>query len=89
MAKRVSFVGSIKWRTRRRFSRADALELAARRAQIPGTDEKTLLVGISSRGFDPDVPLDAQLSPRDLLGAWRHDSSRSRLKQAVEPGEIL
>ncbi len=73
VAKRVSFVGSIKWRAQRRFSRADALELAARRAQVPGTSGKTLLVGVSSRGFDPDVPLDVQLSPQDLLGAWRHD----------------
>lgn len=71
VAKRVAFVGSVKWRAKRRFSRADALELAARRAQIPGTGEKTLLIGVSSRGFDPDVPLDAQLSPQDLLGAWR------------------
>ncbi len=70
VAKRVAFVGSIKWRTRRRFNRADALELAARRAQVPGADEKTLLVGVSSQGFDPDVPLDARLSPQDLLGAW-------------------
>lgn len=73
VAKRVTFVGSIKWRARQRFGRADALELAARRAQVPGASEKTLLVGVSSRGFDPDVPLDAQLSPQDLLGAWRHD----------------
>jgi len=73
VAKRVSLVDSVKWRARRRFNRTDALELAARRVQVPGTSEKTLLVGVSSRGFDPDVPLDVQLSPQDLLGAWRHD----------------
>ncbi len=71
MAKRVAFVGSIKWRARRRFGRADALELASQRAQVPGADESTLLVGVSSRGFEADVPLDVRLSPRELLGAWR------------------
>jgi AAA+ ATPase superfamily predicted ATPase len=71
VAKRVAFVGSIKWRDARRFSRADALELAARRGEVPGAGEKTLLVGVSSRGFDADVPLDARLAPEDLIDAWR------------------
>ncbi len=71
LAERVAFVGEVKWRARRRFSRADALELAARRGQVPGGDEKTLLVGVSSQGFDADVPLDVALSPDELIGAWR------------------
>lgn len=71
VAKRVAFVGSIKWRNARRFSRADALELATRRGEVPGAGEKTLLVGVSSRGFDTDVPVDVRLSPEDLIGAWR------------------
>jgi AAA+ ATPase superfamily predicted ATPase len=69
-AKRVAFVGSIKWRARRRFGRTDALELAARRGDVPGADERTLLVGVSSSGFERNVPLDVRLSPADLLGAW-------------------
>ena len=71
LAERVAFVGEVKWRARRRFSRADALELAARRGQVPGGGEKTLLVGVSSQGFDADVPLDVALSPEELIGAWR------------------
>lgn len=71
VAKRVGFVGSVKWRAKRPFGRADALELASRRDEVPGAGEKTLLVGVSSRGFDADVPLDVRLSPQDLVGAWR------------------
>ena len=71
LAKRVAFVGSVKWRTRGRFGRADAQQLAARRAQLPGASEETLLVGVSSRGFEPNVPLDVRLEPADLVGAWR------------------
>ena len=29
------------------------------------------LVGVSSRGFDPNVPLDVRLEPADLVDAWR------------------
>jgi AAA+ ATPase superfamily predicted ATPase len=70
LAKRVAFIGSVKWRARRRFSRADALELASRRGEVPGADAETLLVGVSSRGFDENAPLDVALSPRDLVDAW-------------------
>ena len=71
VAKRVAFVGSVKWRTRGRFGRADARRLAARRAQLPGASEETLLVGVSSRGFEPNIPLDVRLEPADLVNAWR------------------
>jgi len=70
VAKRVAFVGSVKWRQRRRFGRKDALELASRRALVPGATERTPLVGVSSRGFEANVPLDLRLSPPDLIGAW-------------------
>ena len=71
VAKQVAFVGSVKWRERRRFNHADALELSSRRAQVPGTSEKTLLVGVSSSGFGDDVNLDEQLSPSQLIDSWR------------------
>jgi hypothetical protein len=38
---------------------------------VPGASEKTLLLGVSSRGFEANVPLDVQLSPQDLVAAWR------------------
>ncbi len=71
VADRVAFVGEIKWRARRRFGRADALQLAARRSEVPGASEETLLVGVSSQGFDAGVPLDVRLSPQNLIDAWR------------------
>lgn len=70
VAKRVDFVGSIKWREKRPFSRADGLDLAARRDEVPGAGEDTLLVGVSSQGFEDDAPLDVRVSPEDLIAAW-------------------
>jgi hypothetical protein len=71
VASRIGFVGSIKWRREGPFSRADGLTLAARRDDVPGAGEDTLLVGVSSTSFDADAPLDARLSPADLIEAWR------------------
>lgn len=74
-AKRIAFVGSIKWRVKKPFSRADALDLAAARSEVPGADGNTLLLGVSSRGFDDGVPLDVRVSPQDLVSAWRNGSA--------------
>jgi uncharacterized protein len=71
VAKRVAFVGSVKWRQKRGFGRNDALKLASQRGEVPGATEKTALVGVSSSGFAPDAPLDVRLAPEDLVGAWR------------------
>jgi len=71
VAKRVTFLGSIKWRQRRKFSDADARDLASRRAEVPGADERTPLLGISSSGFAAGAGLDLKLSPEELLDAWR------------------
>jgi len=68
---RIGFVGSVKWRVGRSFSRADGLELAARRQDVPGASDDTPLVGVSAQGFDDDAPLDVRLAPDDLIGAWR------------------
>ncbi len=71
VAKRLGFVGSIKWRQDRPFDRADALRLVAGRDAIPGASEETPLIGISASGFDRDLPLDARLGAEDLIEAWR------------------
>lgn len=71
VAKRISFLGSIKWRERQPFGRADAADLATRRADVPGADADTLLVGVSAQGFAEDTPLDVRLGPEDLIDAWR------------------
>ncbi len=70
VARRIAFAGSVKWRERRPFGRADGLELASARGQIPGAGPETRLVGVSSRGFDDDAPLDLTLGPEDLIDAW-------------------
>lgn len=71
VAKRIGFVGSVKWRESQPFGRADGLALAAARSDIPGASEDTLLVGVSAQGFDGDALLDERLSPEDLIAAWR------------------
>lgn len=71
VAERVGFLGSVKWRQARPFGRSDALALAARRDDVPGAGDGTLLVGVSSRGFDDDAPLDVRLSAEELIDAWR------------------
>ena len=67
--RRVSFIGSIKWRQRRPFSGADASALAAQLPLVPGVDDRTVLLAVSSSGFDVrDVPI--TLGPAELLEAW-------------------
>jgi len=73
IAKRIGFVGSIKWRAERPFSRADSIALAETRSQVPGAGKTTPLIGVSSSGFEEDAPLDVRLEPDDLVAAWRGD----------------
>jgi len=77
IATRIGFVGSIKWRSRRPFSRADAISLAVSRPEVPGAGGETPLVGVSSSGFDDDTPLDVRLTADDLVDAWRAAASRA------------
>lgn len=67
--RRVSFIGSVKWRQRRPFSGTDASALAAQLPMVPGVDDRTKLLAVSSSGFDVrDVPI--TLGPTELLQAW-------------------
>ena len=67
--RRVSFIGSIKWRQRRPFSGTDASALAAQLRVVPGVDDRTVLLAVSSSGFAVrDVPI--TLGPAELLEAW-------------------
>jgi uncharacterized protein len=67
--RRVSFIGSIKWRQRRPFSGTDASALAAQLAMVPGVDDRTVLLAVSSSGFEVrGVPI--TLGPDELLQAW-------------------
>ncbi|MBF6619565.1 MAG: hypothetical protein ITG02_04980 [Patulibacter sp.] len=65
----IGFVGSIKWREREPFAAPEVLALARHRAAVPGA-EQARLVGVSRSGFEPEIGLDAQITPEDLLGAW-------------------
>jgi uncharacterized protein len=67
----VAFIGSIKWRERQSFRRADAGQLASQRTQVPGANDATLLVGVSRHGFDNDAQLDIRLGPDDIIDAYR------------------
>jgi AAA+ ATPase superfamily predicted ATPase len=70
--RRVAFVGSIKWRERTPFGGRDLGRIAAQRDEVPGTDEDTVLIGVSREGFDEQgKSLDAALVPEDLLEAWK------------------
>jgi hypothetical protein len=51
---------------KRFIGRGDLSRLIQHRALVPGTSEKTLLVGVSRSGFAVDG-LDGFLSPDDLL----------------------
>lgn len=72
VARQIGFVGSIKWRSRKPFSRADAIALAETRSRVPGAGETTPLLGVSSSGFEK-ASLDLRLTPSDLIAAWRSD----------------
>lgn len=65
----ITMIGSVKWRTRRRFDRDDLLALAQARAQVPGA-EGVPLVGVSRAGFETS-DLDVLLTPDDLIAGWR------------------
>jgi hypothetical protein len=70
--KRVAFVGSIKWRERIPFGGRGLGRIAAQRDEVPGTDEDTVLVGVSREEFDVrGRGLDVDLVPEDLLEAWK------------------
>jgi uncharacterized protein len=66
----ISFVGSIKWRERARFTASDTRALSEQRATVPGAED-ALLVGVSRSGFAADAALDVALSADDLIAAWR------------------
>lgn len=69
VAKRISFVGSIKWRDRHPFDERDLAELVAHRSRMPGADESTPLLAVARSPVAVGSPM--ALGPDDLLAAWR------------------
>lgn len=71
-ARKISFVGSVKWHERSPFGNHDFAALAKDAQYVPGADESTPLIAISRCGFDTDAPA-AVYGPGDLLRAWAPD----------------
>jgi hypothetical protein len=70
VARRIAFVGSIKWRERQPFDRRDLADLTAQRVHVPGAGAETRLVAVTRAGSTA-AGVDAVLGPEDLLDAYR------------------
>ncbi|MGC5010825.1 ATP-binding protein [Streptosporangium sp. DT93] len=71
VARRIHFVGSIKWLDTRPFDRRDYDDLVQGSAAVPGVTVDTPKVAVSRAGFESGLPLAAAWTPEDLLAAWR------------------
>ncbi|WP_100445826.1 ATP-binding protein [Glycomyces xiaoerkulensis] len=71
VAKRVDFLGSVKWLENETFGWKDLNRLAADARAVPGATGETPLVAVTLNGADPDLPLAAHWGPDDLVRAWR------------------
>lgn len=69
IAKRITMVGSIKWRDNSTFDARDVSRLAMHRSQLPGAGEDAELIAVSRSGGKLDGV--RVLMPEDLLEAWR------------------
>jgi AAA+ ATPase superfamily predicted ATPase len=69
VARRITAVGSIKWKDNRLFDRHDLAELIVHRSQLPGADPSSPLIAVARSGVNvTDV---TAFTPSDLLDAWR------------------
>jgi len=71
VARRIHFLGSVKWLENRPFGRQDYDSLARGMLAVPGAGPATPLVAVSRSGFTADLPLAAFWGPQDLLSAWQ------------------
>ncbi len=69
VARRIGFVGSIKWHDRPDFDTHDLVRLHQHRARIPGADDETPLVAVG-RARPEVAGLDAGYGADDLIRAW-------------------
>lgn len=68
VAKRITFVGSVKWLENRPFDDHDLAKLVVHRSQLPGADDGTPLLAVArSGGGGGPVTV---MTPDDLLAAW-------------------
>ncbi|MEU9359494.1 ATP-binding protein [Streptomyces sp. NPDC048301] len=68
IAKKITFVGSIKWLENKPFDNRDLARLVTHRSQLPGTDDSTPLLAVTRSGSSADGIL--SLTPDDLITAW-------------------
>jgi uncharacterized protein len=68
IAKKLAYVGSIKWRDRSPLDRSEADKLRQDAALIPGVDSNITTLAVSLSGVTGDV--DLALGPEHLLEAW-------------------
>jgi AAA+ ATPase superfamily predicted ATPase len=69
IAKKITMVGSIKWKNNRAFDNHDLARLLNHRARLPGADENTPLLAVT-RTATTMTGVQA-LGPDDLTAAWR------------------
>jgi AAA+ ATPase superfamily predicted ATPase len=70
VARRIDFVGSIKWRTDRAFDARDLADLLRERDRVPGAGPETPMVAVT-RGSVAVEGLAGSYRPADLVEAWR------------------
>lgn len=72
-AKRIAFVGSIRWRERRQVNKTDHAALVGQAMRIPGMDPaRTATVAVSRLGANAQArnAFDVVFDADDILGAW-------------------
>ncbi|MFI6484861.1 DUF234 domain-containing protein [Nonomuraea sp. NPDC050663] len=68
VARRITYVGSIKWLENRPFDKHDLGELFVHRSRLPGADQETPLVAVARSGCTADHI--QHVGPDELVGAW-------------------
>jgi AAA+ ATPase superfamily predicted ATPase len=69
IAKKITFLGSIKWKETHSFDDHDLAALIVHRSKMPGADESTPLLAVTRGAAGTDAV--QTLTPADLLTAWR------------------
>ncbi|SFS67025.1 ATP-binding protein [Saccharopolyspora flava] len=68
IAKKITFVGSVKWLENKPFDTRDLARLIHHRDQLPGAQQDTPMLAVARSGRGPDGV--TTLGPADLLAAW-------------------
>lgn len=68
IAKKITFVGSIKWLERKPFDHRDLARLITHRGQLPGADDDTPLFAVTRSGCTAEGV--RAVAPEELLSAW-------------------